>query len=162
MTADPTLPTEPHDARQEQLDRNWNELLQELRVTQTGTQILTGFLLTLAFQPRFKDLDVFQVDVYLALVIVACLTTATALAPVSLHRILFRQGAKTQIVYIGNLTVKVTLIGVASLLVGVTLLIFDVVIGRAAGLIAAGVVLAILLLAWLIVPTLAHPKRDRE
>ena len=160
---DHLTPTPPahHDARQEQLDRNWNEILQELRVTQTGTQILTGFLLTLAFQPRFKELDVFQVDVYLTLVIVACLTTALALAPVSLHRILFRQGAKTQIVHIGNMTVKATLFGVAALITGVTLLIFDVVIGRSAGLIAAGVVLAVLLLAWLIVPTLAHPKRDR-
>ena len=38
-------------------DRNWNEILQELRVLQTGTQILTGFLLALAFQPSFADLD---------------------------------------------------------------------------------------------------------
>ena len=41
----------------ERMDRNWNEILQELRVTQTGTQILTGFLLAIAFQPKFADLD---------------------------------------------------------------------------------------------------------
>ena len=162
MTADATASTpHAHDARQEQLDRNWNELLQELRVTQTGTQILTGFLLTLAFQPRFTELDAFQVDVYLALVIAACLTTALALAPVSLHRILFRQGAKTEIVRIGNAIVKATLVGVATVLVGVSLLIFDVVIGRSAGLIAGGATLLVVLLAWLIVPVLAHPRRDR-
>lgn len=37
----------------ERLDRNWSSLLQELRVTQTGVQLLTGFLLTLPFQARF-------------------------------------------------------------------------------------------------------------
>lgn len=41
----------------ERADRNWYEVLQELRVMQTGTQILTGFLLALAFQPAFADLD---------------------------------------------------------------------------------------------------------
>ena len=41
----------------ERYDRNWIELLQELRVLQTGTQILTGFLLALAFQPAFADLN---------------------------------------------------------------------------------------------------------
>ena len=48
---------DPSDGRDESLnekmDRNWNDILQELRVTQTGTQILTGFLLAIAFQPRF-------------------------------------------------------------------------------------------------------------
>nr|WP_308206290.1 DUF6328 family protein [Arthrobacter zhaoxinii] len=35
-------------------DRNWTDLLQELRVLQTGIQILTGFLLTLPFQQRSR------------------------------------------------------------------------------------------------------------
>ena len=51
---------DPSDGRNETLDermdRNWNEMLQELRVTQTGTQILTGFLLAIAFQNRFAEL----------------------------------------------------------------------------------------------------------
>ncbi len=49
----------------ERLDRNWAEILQELRVVQTGTQILTGFLLTLVFQQRFTELDPYQVEIYL-------------------------------------------------------------------------------------------------
>ena len=60
----------------ERMDRNWNEILQELRVTQTGTQIFTGFLLTIAFQARFSELSTFQVRVYLVLVTAAVLTTA--------------------------------------------------------------------------------------
>ena len=50
----------------EKLTRNWNELLQELRVAQTGVQILTGFLLTIPFTDRFTQLDDRQVDIYLA------------------------------------------------------------------------------------------------
>ena len=49
-----------NETREEQLDRNWMELLQELRVLQTGVQILAGFLLTLPFQSRFETLDDFQ------------------------------------------------------------------------------------------------------
>ena len=47
------------EEKSEQLDRNWNELLQELRVSQTGVQILTGFLLTMPLQPKFADLQGF-------------------------------------------------------------------------------------------------------
>ena len=72
-----------NETREEQLDRNWAELLQELRVLQTGVQILAGFLLTLPFQERFEDLDSFQVNLYLANVVIAALTTAFILQPVS-------------------------------------------------------------------------------
>jgi len=143
----------------DRLERNWSELLQELRVTQTGTQILTGFLLTLAFQPRFADLDQFQIDVYLVLVILAALTTALALAPVSLHRYLFREGAKAQIVRITNVILKATLVGVALVLTGTVMLIFDVVVGVTAGFIAAGAILVVILAIWILLPVLVHPDR---
>jgi len=141
------------------LDRNWAEMLQELRVTQTGTQILTGFLLTLAFQPRFSELDQFQVDVYLVLVVLAALTTALALAPVSLHRTLFREGAKSQIVAFTDRILKATLVGVALVLSGSVLLIFDVVLGRTAALVAGGTALAVIVGFWVVLPLLAHPDR---
>lgn len=143
----------------DRLERNWSELLQELRVTQTGTQILTGFLLTLAFQPRFADLDQFQIDVYLVLVVLAALTTALALAPVSLHRYLFREGAKAQIVRITNIILKATLVGVALVLTGTVMLIFDVVVGITAGFIAGGATLAVILAIWIGLPALVHPDR---
>ena len=146
----------------ERLERNWNEILQELRVTQTGTQILTGFLLTLAFQQRFTDLNQVQIDIYLVLVIVAGLTTALGLAPVSLHRTLFREGAKAQIVRIGDLILKATLVGVALVLTGTVLLIFDVVVGLTAGIIAASGTLAIIILIWVLLPALVRPRRNRS
>ncbi len=82
------------ESAEERSDRNWAELLQELRVMQMGVQILTGFLLTLPFQQRFGDLDTFQTDVYLALVALAVLSTGLFVTPVSLHRTLFRRTAR--------------------------------------------------------------------
>src|SRR5215212_2416243 len=79
------------ETEMERMDRNWNELLQELRVTQTGVQILTGFLLTLPFQQRFTELDTFQVTVFCIAVLLSSTATALIVAPVSYHRLLFRQ-----------------------------------------------------------------------
>src|SRR3954462_13209678 len=75
----------------ERLDRNWSSLLQELRVVQTGVQLLTGFLLTLPFQPRFDVLDEGMKPVYLGSVASAVAATVLLVAPVGLHRVLFRQ-----------------------------------------------------------------------
>ena len=132
--------------------RNWSELLQELRVIQTGTQILTGFLLTLAFQPRFVSLDSYQVTIYLTLVLVAGSTTALGLAPVSLHRALFRRGSKERIVLIGNRLLILILVGVLLTLSGTVLLIFDVVVGRTAGLVAGGLAFLAIGLVWILLP----------
>jgi hypothetical protein len=146
------------ETEHDRLERNWSELLQELRVIQTGTQILTGFLLTVAFQPRFATLDPYQVTTYLGLVIVAGSTTALGLAPVSLHRTLFRRRAKSTIVRITNRILQITLFGVALTLSGTLLLIFDVVSGRAAGIIAGAVALTLITATWVLLPIAARRK----
>jgi hypothetical protein len=143
----------------ERLDRNWTELLQELRVTQTGTQILTGFLLTIPFQQRFAELDAVQRVIYLVLVAFAALATILALAPVSLHRALFRQGAKTQIVLITNRLLIGALTCVAITLVGTSVLIFDVVLGLGAGIVAGLATGVITGLAWLALPGSTRRRR---
>ena len=151
-----TLPSP--ETEHDRLERNWSELLQELRVIQTGTQILTGFLLTVAFQQRFVTLDSYQVSVYLSLVIVAGVTTTLGLAPVSLHRTLFRRRAKDTIVRITNRILQVTLFGVALTLSGTVLLIFDVVAGRAAGVIAGIIALLLISTTWIALPITARRR----
>src|SRR3954467_13557945 len=146
---------DPNDGRNEtkdeRTDRNWNEMLQEMRVTQTGTQILSGFLLTIAFQPTFAQLDTFQKTVYLCLVGAATITTALALAPVHLHRSLFRKHTKATLVALGHLLLRAALAGLATVMVGTVLLIFDVATkNRSAAVLAAlGIVLVLTLLALL-------------
>lgn len=140
----------------ERLDRNWNELLQELRVIQTGTQILTGFLLAAVFQSRFEDLDDFQRNSYLVLVVTSVLTTLVGLAPVSLHRVLFRKHAKGRIVRYTDYFVQATLAGVAITVAGIGLLIFDVVLGRVWGLVFAVLILIVVVMLWIVVPRLVR------
>ena len=120
---DPREPTnEPAPERDEtpaeRLDRNWAELLQELRVTQTGIQILTGFLLVVPFQTRFLDLDPILVGVYLAAVMFAAIATGLVLTPVTAHRLLFRRHEKDVLVQLGGIS---AILGLASLAVTVGL-----------------------------------------
>ena len=141
-----------NETREEQLDRNWAELLQELRVLQTGVQILAGFLLTLPFQDRFQDLEDFEVGLYLVNVVIATLTTAFILLPVSVHRRLFRQRLKETLVSSADTITKIALAGVGMLSVGTAALVFDVTAGRTAGLTAGGILLAVLLILLIYVP----------
>lgn len=142
----------------ERADRNWAELLQELRVLQTGTQILTGFLLALAFQPAFADLTEAQRTFYLLLVVFAALSAIIALAPVALHRMLFARREKSLVVAYGHAALVTALATVSLLLVGVVAFIFDVVISEPAGWaagIAVGIVLVVL---WIAIPLYLRQK----
>lgn len=156
MSDDANADVDAHDGRHEteseRSDRNWSEILQELRVTQTGSQIISGFLLTVAFQQRFTQLDGYQYGVYGVLVGLAALSTILGLATVSLHRAEFHHHRKTAVVRWGSRLLTTTVIVVGALSAGVVLLIFDVVFGRSPGLFAAGVAIAILLILLVALP----------
>lgn len=140
-------------------DRNWNELLQELRVMQTGVQILTGFLLTLPFQSRFADLDTYQRTVYLVLVVTAVIATALIVAPVSVHRSLFRKQMKRNIVTLADKLTRLALGVLALVMTGAALLVFDVVVGRTAGIVVGACVLVALGLVWVVLPEVLRRRR---
>jgi hypothetical protein len=151
-----------HDGRaetaDERSDRNWNELLQELRVLQTGVQILTGFLLILPFQSKFAELDTFQVAVYLGDVLVAITATGLFIAPVALHRVLFREHLKTSIVTGGDRLTRVGLVLLAVALAATALLVFDVVLGRVAGIVVGSFVALLLLGLWAVMPLVVRRR----
>ncbi|MFD5215645.1 DUF6328 family protein [Microbacterium sp. NPDC058345] len=136
----------------ERADRNWDDLMQELRVMQTGTQILTGFLLAVAFQPLFTDLDGMQRTLYVALVLLAAVATVLALAPVGLHRFLFARRMKPELVQMADRLVKVNLLVIGAVTVGVTTFILDIAVSRTAALIAGGAILVFVLVLWLTLP----------
>ncbi|GAA3650698.1 DUF6328 family protein [Microbacterium marinilacus] len=156
-----------HDAQRdetpaERSDRNWIEVLQELRVLQTGTQILTGFLLALAFQPAFLDLDGAQRALYLVLVVLSALSAVIALAPVALHRLMFREGAKRMIVDYGHAALLTALVIVSLLLVGVVAFVFDVVVGPTSAWISGGLLAAFVVVVWVVVPVALRARRGEE
>lgn len=161
----PSADVDPDDGRDEtqaeRMDRNWNELLQELRVTQTATQILFGFLLAVAFQPTFANLTSFERTVYLILITVAAVTTALALAPVSMHRGLFRQHLKQTTVQAAHIIVQCTLGGVGLVLLGTILLIFQVTVGLTAALWVTGL-LAVAMVGFGVLPAMLAARSARR
>lgn len=122
------------------LDRQFEDLLQELRVAQTGAQLLAGILVTLPFQPAFDDLDRFQRGVYLLLLAAALLTTLAVLTPIAVHRRLSGRHHKPDVVRVARRALDAALASLTVLVVGIATLVCDVVVGRGAALAAGGVV----------------------
>ncbi len=146
----------------ERLDRNWASLLQELRVTQTGVQLLTGFLLTLPFQQRFTVLDGTMRTIYLITVACSIGSTVLLVAPVGMHRVLFRRHRLDAIVSIshGCAVAGLVLLGVA--LAGVAVVIFDTVMGRTGAWVAGGCTLAAFVVLWFLVPLPLRRRSDKS
>jgi SNF family Na+-dependent transporter len=133
-----------NETEEERLDRKWADLLQELRVMQTGAQLTAGFLLTLPFTTKFPSLDGFQETLFLILVVVAALTTAVVITPVAVHRRITGQHVKERLVATAHRLVGIGLSLLAVLVTGIVVLIFDVVVDRTVALIVGAVVAAIL------------------
>ena len=134
------------------LDRNLNELLQELRVAFTGVQIMFAFLLGLAFTQRFGELDGFGITVYT----VALLTTASAtmvlLAPVSFHRIVFRRGQKAALVAVADRMLSVGIALLVPAIASSVLLVVDVVLGRWQAVVGCTFTALVGLVTWYALP----------
>lgn len=146
-----------NETEEERLDRNFDDLLQEMRVMQTGVQLIAGFLLTLPFQEPFARLDDLQRDVYLGLVLLAALTTSLILTAIALHRRLFRDHVKETLVIAAHRLVIVALGAIALLVAGINWLIFGVVLDRTAGILVS--ILSLLVVASLLVALPAAVER---
>lgn len=142
----------------ERLDRHWNELLQELRLVQTGTQILFAFLLGIAFQNQFHTTDGFTHAVYAVTLIAAALAVALFLAPVAFHRFLYRQGLRDRLVTIADHLARA---GMALLVVSISgglLIALDVVLPRGAAVAVVAGVLVWFVVFWLVLPAYVRHK----
>jgi uncharacterized membrane protein YqjE len=141
-----------NETETERSDRNWLELIQELRVAQTGIQVLAGFLLTLPFSSRFWDIDDRHRYTFLVAFGLAVITVGLMTAPVSLHRYLFAKHEKATLVRVGAWFAKLGMVFMGLTLVAVVVLIFGVVVDDTAGVIAGAVVLVFYALAWGVMP----------
>jgi hypothetical protein len=153
-----TDPAPEHDpnGRQEnplqRADRNMIELLQELRVAQTGVQILFAFLLSLSFTDRFAALDGAQRVMYVVTLLLSVATTGLMIAPAAVHRRTFARGRKAETVALGQRLFTYGLGTLALTLSGAVLLVLDVVVGRSFG-IAVGVGTVVVLGGlWFVLP----------
>jgi len=141
-----------NETSEQRLDRNWSSLLQELRVVQTGVQLLTGLLLTLPFHDGFADLGGELRIVYLCTVTSSIVATVLLIAPIGIHRLMFRRHRLDVVVhtahrlaYAGIMFLALTLAGVMVLIFGAVL---DVAVGVVAG-VATGLAIAVF---WMVLP----------
>jgi hypothetical protein len=143
------------ETKDERLDRNLVELLQELRVAQTGVQILFAFLLTLPFTNRFARITSFQRGVYFVTLLLAAAASACIIAPVAHHRVLFRQRQREYLVETAS---KLAILGLACLalaMIGAIFLISDVLFRDALTAIATAGTAIVFVGLWFVLP-LAH------
>jgi len=150
MEKQSTPPDERQETPAERMDRLFGDLLQELRVMQTGAQLTSGFLLTLPFQSRFTTLDDFQRGLYLVLVLLSLMTTALIMTAVAVHQRLSGEHVKDRVVAAGRGLLTGVLATLALLVVGIAVLVVDVV-GQRAWALGVGAVAAVVLLGLLVV-----------
>lgn len=138
----------------ERWDRNYVELLQELRVAQTGVQILFAFLLTLPFTNRFGTVGDRDRVVYVITLVAAATAAALLIAPVSGHRQVFRRGRKPELVRTASMLAQAGLGALLVAMSGAVFLVLDVVanLGWAVGL--GAVLLGLYLVLWYVLPRL--------
>ena len=158
-----------HDGRGEgplrRADRNMLELLQELRVAQTGVQILFAFLLSLSFTDRFGSIDQMQRWTYVVTLLLSAVTAGLLVAPAAVHRVTFRRGVKAETVQMGHRLFTAGLATLVLTLTGAVLLVLDVAVGRTFAVPMAVVVGIVLIVLWFVLPLplLRHARaRDDE
>jgi hypothetical protein len=135
------------------------ELLQEVRVAQTGTQILFAFLLGVPFTQRFADVTSFQQTVYFCTLLAAAIASAFLIAPSAYHRILFRQKEKQFVIEASNVLIIVGLAFVALAMSGVILLITDLLYNETTTAIVTAAIVGMFVVLWYVVPIV---RRVRE
>src|SRR3954468_21942601 len=105
------------ETEEERADRMWGELIQEIRVAQTGVQILFGFLLTVVFTPKYNDLAHTDQVIYIVTVVLGSCATGALIGPVSLHRLVSGRKVKPQAVRWAS---RLTFVGLVLLLATMT------------------------------------------
>jgi uncharacterized protein DUF6328 len=132
----------------ERCDRNLVELLQEVRVVQTGVQVLFAFLLMAPLTVGFGHLDSLQRAEYFVTLALSGLAALLLIAPTAYHRVLFQQGDKEYLVRVAN---RLTIAGLAAVgmsMVGAMLFVTGLLFGQTAALVAGGIAALAALTLW--------------
>jgi uncharacterized protein DUF6328 len=125
---------ERNETPAERVDRNFNELLGELRIALPGVQVLFAFLLTVPFAQGFTNLSGFERGIYFAVLLLTALASAFLIAPTAYHRLLFRRGRKLEILFFANRAAVLGLGALALAMSGAILLITHFLFGAAAAI----------------------------
>lgn len=140
------------ETEKQRWQRNFADLLQELRVAQMGVQILFAFLLTLPFSNGFPRTTGFQKDVYVVALLSSAVAAAMIISPVAFHRALFRQGRKPELVRLAHRMASGGLIFMLAAMVSAVLLITDFILDRPVAFVLSGISGLWFLALWVILP----------
>ena len=150
------------ETRDERLNRELIELLNELRVALPGVQVLFAFLLTIPFTGTFQKLSEVQKDVYFGTFCMTIAATAFLMSPTAYHRLRWRQGDKERMLRIAN---KLSIAGLAALafaIAGSAFLIADLLFGKTGAILTVSVTAAVLVFLWFVLPiTRAAPENGK-
>jgi Family of unknown function (DUF6328) len=115
------------EEEQQRLNRQLQELLNEMRVAMPGVQVLFGFLLAVPFQQGFKTITDSQRLTYFGTLLAAAVATAFLIAPTAYHRIMFEQHDKPRIIHVGSRQFIIGLVALAVAMNGAVALVTDLV-----------------------------------
>jgi hypothetical protein len=132
---------------QRRLDRQLEELLQEVRVAMPGVQVLFGFLLAVPFQQGFDTITSSQRLIYFATLLASAAATAFLIAPAAFHRVNFQQHQKKRVIHVGNRQFLLGLAALALAMNGAVALVTDVIFKGSTLIVTMAVVGS--LFAWL-------------
>jgi hypothetical protein len=120
------------ESKEDRLDRELIEFLNELRVVLPGVQVLFAFLLTVPFANRFTSITNLQRQVFFAVFLCTTAATALLIAPSAYHRLRWREYDKERMLRTSN---RLAIGGMAFLslaLVGAAFLVTDLLFHPAA------------------------------
>jgi hypothetical protein len=119
------------------LEREHNELLQELRSLIPGAQVLLGFLLAISFTNQFRDLTDSERYVYYGTLVSTAVALVLFMAPAAHHRLRFREGDKDYLLRKANREAIAGTVASSLALTGVLYLVTDLVFGAPEAIVAA-------------------------
>jgi high-affinity Fe2+/Pb2+ permease len=148
----------PQESKEDRLDRELIELLNELRVALPGVQVLFAFLLTVPFSQRFGQLTDLQRDVYFGTFIATAVASLLLIAPTAYHRLRWRDRDKEQLLQTAN---KEAIAGTAFLALaisGATFVITDLLFGVGQAAAVTGALAGMLIWLWYGLPMMRRQK----
>jgi hypothetical protein len=148
---------DPETAK-ERTNRQFGELMTELRVALPGAQVLLGFLLTVPFATRFGRTSHFERVTLFICLLLTVVGIVLLMAPSVYHRLRWEQGGKSDVILVGHRLFLTGSMLLAAGLVAAVLLIGDVIFGLGAGIAAAAGLTVIVLGVWYVLPA----TRSRE
>ncbi len=142
------------ESKEEQLDRELIELLNELRVALPGVQVLFAFLLGVPFTQRFGEVTELQKDVYFLTFLCTATATGLLIAPSAYHRLDWRRGDKEHLLVVSNRLAISGTVFLALAISGAVFVVTDILFDETSAAVFAAVTAAFLGWFWYGLPLL--------